>query len=34
VEYPTPATRVMSSYMTGPDGKEFLSLKISYTRRK
>lgn len=34
VEYPTPDTRTMTSYMTGPDGKEFVHLRISYTRRK
>jgi hypothetical protein len=33
VEYPTPGTRTMTSYMTGPDGKEFVNLRISYTRR-
>lgn len=34
VEYPADGTRVMSTYMTGPDGKEFMNMKISYTRRK
>jgi len=33
-EYPTPDTRTMTSYMTGPDGKEFVNLRITYTRRK
>lgn len=34
VEYPSPGTRTMTSYMTGPDGKEFVHLRITYTRRK
>lgn len=34
VEYSSPDTRTMTSYMTGPDGKEFVSLRITYTRRK
>lgn len=33
VEYPTPTTRTMTNYMTGPDGKEFVNLRISYTKR-
>lgn len=33
VEYPSPTTRTMTSYMTGPDGKEFMNLRITYTRR-
>jgi hypothetical protein len=34
MEYTASGTRVMTSHTAGPDGKEFLSLKISYTRRK
>ena len=34
VEYASPTTRTMSSYMAGPDGKEFVNLRITYTRRK
>jgi hypothetical protein len=34
VEYPSPTTRTMTSYATGPDGKEFMNMRISYTRRK
>ena len=33
VEYPTPTTRTMTSFATGPDGKEFQMLKISYTKK-
>jgi hypothetical protein len=33
VEYPTPTTRTMTSFATGPDGKEFQQLKISYTKK-
>ena len=33
VEYPTPTTRIMTSFTTGPDGKEFQQLKISYTKK-
>lgn len=33
VEYPTPTTRIMTSFTAGPDGKEFQQLKISYTRK-
>ena len=33
VEYPTPTTRTMTSYTTGPDGKEFVTLRISYTKK-
>lgn len=34
MEYPAADTRLMSAYMPGPDGKEFMHMKISYTRRK
>jgi hypothetical protein len=33
VEYPSSTTRTMTSYMTGPDGKEFMNMRITYTRR-
>jgi hypothetical protein len=33
VEYRDANTRVMSMFTTGPDGKEALMMKISYTRR-
>jgi len=33
VEYPTSTTRTMTSYMAGPDGKEFVNLRITYTKR-
>ena len=33
VEYAADGSRVMTSYMTGPDGKEFMNMKISYTRK-
>jgi Protein of unknown function (DUF1579) len=32
-EYPTPTTRTMTNYMTGPDGKEFVGLRITYTKK-
>jgi hypothetical protein len=34
VEYPSPTSRIMSAYGPGPDGKEVLMLKITYTKRK
>jgi len=34
VEYKDPETRVFSMYMTGPDGKEAQTMKITYKRRK
>jgi hypothetical protein len=33
-EMPTPNTRVMTMFGTGPDGKEAQTMKITYTRRK
>lgn len=33
VEYPSSTSRTMTSYMTGPDGKEFMNMRITYTRR-
>jgi hypothetical protein len=33
IEYPTPTTRAMTSFATGPDGKEFQQLKITYTKK-
>jgi hypothetical protein len=33
-EYPSPDARTMMSYMMGPDGKEFMNMRITYTRRK
>ena len=33
-EYPSPDSRTMMSYMTGPDGKEFQMMRITYTRKK
>lgn len=33
VEYPTPTTRTLTSFGTGPDGKEFQQLKITYTKK-
>jgi hypothetical protein len=33
VVYKDPNTRVMSMFTTGPDGKEFQMMKISYTRK-
>jgi hypothetical protein len=33
VEYPSSTSRTMTSYMTGPDGKEFVNMRITYTRR-
>jgi hypothetical protein len=34
VEYPSDGKRVMSSYMTGPDGQEAPLMRITYTRQK
>lgn len=34
VEWKDTATRVMTSYAPGPDGKEMQMMKITYTRRK
>ena len=34
VDYPSEASRVMTVYAAGPDGKEMQVLKITYTRRK
>jgi uncharacterized protein DUF1579 len=33
VEYKDDKTRVMSMFMTGPDGKEVPTMKISYTKK-
>jgi len=33
-QYKDPDTRVFTMYMTGPDGKEVQTMKITYTRRK
>ena len=33
-EFPSADTKVFSMFMTGPDGKEFLGMQITYTRRK
>ncbi len=32
-EYKDPNTRIFTMYMTGPDGKEFRTMKITYQRR-
>jgi hypothetical protein len=34
VEYKADGTRVMSMYMKGPDGKEALTMRISYSKKK
>jgi hypothetical protein len=34
LQYPDADHKVMTMFMTGPDGKEAQSMKISYTRRK
>jgi hypothetical protein len=34
VQYPDADHKVMTMFMTGPDGKEAQAMKISYTRRK
>jgi hypothetical protein len=34
VQYKDGGPRVMSMYQTGPDGKEAMVMKITYTRRK
>ena len=33
-EYPSPTGRAMTAYATGPDGKEFVTMRITYTRAK
>ena len=33
VDYPSEASRVMTAYTAGPDGKEMQVLKITYTRK-
>ena len=33
-EYPSSNGRVMTAYANGPDGKEFVTLRITYTRAK